>query len=257
MKLHELMRLLAGRKDCFPIRHEGRTFLVPERGSKDHLLDQMRKRRSFYELDLLEAVRRRAKGDGVAIDVGANVGNHSLYFSAVMGLRVIAFEPVRPNRDLLCRLVELNKEHARIEVAATALSDCAGEVRLHAPDQGNPGTFRITEDGGFVATKERLDDALRRLAVDPRSVRVLKVDVEGHELQVLEGARELLAAADPVIAVEVFTMALFDSVQAVLGAAGHRPVSVHCATPTVLFSRDGADAEALVRDRIARYAAGE
>jgi FkbM family methyltransferase len=257
MKIIDLFRWSRRPDGCFPIRHEGKTYLVPERGAKDHLLDQMRKRRSFYEVDLLEAVRARAKAGRVAIDVGANVGNHSLFFSAVMGLRVVAFEPVQVNRDLLCKLAELNKDHVRIDVVPTALSDRAGEVRLSAPDAGNPGTFRIAGGAaGFTAVTERLDDALRRLAVDPLEVGVLKVDVEGHELQVLEGAPELLARADPVVAVEVFTTALFDAVLAKLEPAGYRAVSVHCATPTVLFCRGVVDAKAEVRERIALYEAG-
>lgn len=257
MSLFDLFGSSARRSDCFPIRHEGRTYLVPERGSKDHLLDQMRKRKSFYEIELLEALRRRTKAGGIALDVGANVGNHSLFFSAVMGLRVVAFEPVQVNRDLLLRLAELNKQFVNIDVVPTALSDSTGEVRLHAPDEGNPGTFRIGgADQGCVAPKERLDDALRRLSVDPAEVRVLKIDVEGHEIQVLDGATELLALADPVIAIEVFTTALFDAVLARLVPAGYGPVSVHCATPTVVFRRGEADAESSVRARIASYEAG-
>lgn len=242
---------------CFYIRYAGKKYFIPERGAKDHLLDQMRKRKAFYELDLLEAIRDKAQNNGVAIDVGANVGNHSLFFSAVLGLRVVAFEPVQVNRDLLCRLTDLNKEHVHIDVVPTALSDRAGEVRLLAPDSGNPGTFRISDkDDGCMAMTERLDDALCRLGVDAKDVRVLKVDVEGHELQVLDGAPELLLKANPVIAIEVFTMSLFESVLAKLKPLGYRAASVHCATPTVLFSRDVVDAEVLVRERIARYEAG-
>ena len=240
----------------FWIRHSGTEYFIPERCEKDHILDQMRKLRNFYELDLLECMRSRLQAGGVAIDVGANIGNHSLYFAAVMGLRVVAFEPVQGNRDLLCRLIELNKQHVQIDVIATALSDQEGDVRLSAPAPGNSGTFRISgEVDGCPAKTERLDEALRRLGVAMEDVRVLKVDVEGHELQVLEGAPELLSQANPMIAIEVFTMSLFDSVLDKLRPLGYRAVSVHCATPTVLFSRDGVEAEKSVRARIARYQA--
>ena len=216
----------------FWIRHSGTEYFIPERCEKDHILDQMRKLRNFYELDLLECMRSRLQAGGVA------------------------FEPVQGNRDLLCRLIELNKQHVQIDVIATALSDQEGDVRLSAPAPGNSGTFRISgEVDGCPAKTERLDEALRRLGVAMEDVRVLKVDVEGHELQVLEGAPELLSQANPMIAIEVFTMSLFDSVLDKLRPLGYRAVSVHCATPTVLFSRDGVEAEKSVRARIARYQA--
>ena len=156
---------------------------------------------------------------------------------------------------MLRRLVELNGLAESIEIVPIALSDTAGELWLSAPDPINPGTFRVAGAGqGQRAEALRLDDALRRLGVDPSAVSLVKIDVEGHEEQVLRGGERLLADGDPVLAVETFDTGTFDRISAWLGAFGYAPAAVHCATPTVLFRRGAApEAAVAIRARVLDY----
>ncbi len=256
MRLSALFRRRPADGASFVIRHEGRGFQVPSRPGPDYLLDKMRRKRGFYELDLLTALRAVTPPGGAALDVGANVGNHTLYFAGVMGLRTWAFEPMETNLALLRRLVALNDLADRVEIVPVALSDAPGALWLEAPDPDNPGTFRaVAEERGARVEAIRLDDALDRFGLAPGDVSLLKIDVEGHEERVLAGAPRLLAEGGAVLAVEVFDPAAYDRLTARLGPLGYRAAAVHCATPTVIFRRGAADAEAAVRARIASYAA--
>ncbi len=243
--------------DRFTIRHKGVEYIIPKRTGQDHILDQMYKSRQFYELELLEAINDVISSKGVAIDAGANIGNHSLYFSAVMGMRVVAFEPVQMNRDVLHRLIQLNGDQTQITVQPTALSDREDKVQMILADISNPGMFRIgSGSSACEAATETLDTALRRLGIDPREVGILKIDVEGHEKEVLLGAKELLATAHPLLSVEVVTTEFYHVIREILEPFGYRPIAVYCATPTVLYSCEGQDAGYLVRKRIARFEKG-
>ncbi|MGC9418677.1 MAG: hypothetical protein ACP5EN_06845 [Rhodovulum sp.] len=117
MKAHRLLDVFRPPpKDAFFISYRGRTFTCPRRAAPDHILDQMRRRRAFYEADLLAVLDAKVAGrKGVALDIGANVGNHSLFFAGVMGLRTAAFAPVSENRDLVKRPAGLNGREDRIE----------------------------------------------------------------------------------------------------------------------------------------------
>jgi FkbM family methyltransferase len=257
VRLTNFIRGLTGRTDSFQITFEGHRFLIPKRPGSDYLLDLMARKRSFYEADLLRALKSAVAPGGIALDCGANIGNHALFFAGVMGLKTYAFEPVETNLEVLRKLVALNGLEGRIEVMPLALSDAAGVLWLDAPDPVNPGTFRETSEGiGERVAAVRLDDILREHGIPLASVHVVKIDVEGQEYKVLAGATRLLSEGKAVLAIETMSVEKFERLLALLGPVGYRPTEVHCATPTVIFRRDGGDAEAEVRARLAGYTAG-
>lgn len=147
---------------------------------------------------------REVRPGSIFLDLGANVG----YFSLLAGLeakaaRVIAFEP---NPDIAARLrdsVEANGLHGRVQVVEKALSDRAGEV-LFGIDPANSGHSRFAQaDHEKVITVEAvpLDDWLDQNAPNA-DVSVLKLDVEGAEMQALRGMERMLASARPALIVE-------------------------------------------------------
>jgi FkbM family methyltransferase len=147
---------------------------------------------------------RRAAG-GVAIDVGANVGWHTTAMAAA-GARVIAVEPLAAN---LARLRRTVAGHPAVVVEATALGPCPGRVRHTAPADGAYAAVCEAEPGaapdccaGAASTwpMTTLDDLWDRHGAPP--VQVVKIDVEGYELQVLRGGRRLLGTARPALLVE-------------------------------------------------------
>jgi FkbM family methyltransferase len=143
----------------------------------------------FEELTLTLHLLR--PGD-LFVDVGANQGGWSL-IAAGRGARVISFEPVPVTRQrLLANLAaNTNEIRQRVSISPVGLSDFAGQVTFTADlDAGNHRLRGGEETGNNTVAVElrRADDVLR----DKNPV-VIKIDVEGEELGVLRGGRNILA----------------------------------------------------------------
>lgn len=153
----------------------------------------------IYEGRELEALSRevfpRLDRPATALDIGANIGNHSRYFAAHFD-RVVAFEPNPP----VAAVLRANVMDRRVEVVEMGLSDRPGELNFSV-NQTNLGASRVTADPGGITIKvDTLDRLTGPLGLD--NVRFIKMDVERHEEQVLAGAEALLASQRPVIAME-------------------------------------------------------
>lgn len=141
------------------------------------------------------------------IDVGANIGLHSLTWGLKIGSegRVMAFEPAPPNFDVLLRNLALNPGIGCVEPYNLALGDVCGDISIKAAEGRNGltyGGYSATGAGeGFKVRQEPLDEVLARL---DRSgpVRLIKVDVEGWEARVLTGALETIREHRPHLVVE-------------------------------------------------------
>ncbi len=132
------------------------------------------------------------------IDVGANIGFYSILIAMKSSVRkVIAFEPVARNYNQLCGNIFINGLNSRISPVKKALSADAKSTTIHI-DPRSTGVSRISLDGierdSTVFTNEesidciRLDDTFTSVAQ-----RVfIKIDVEGHEMEALQGMRRVL-----------------------------------------------------------------
>jgi len=135
---------------------------------------------------------------GCVLDIGANIGNHALYFSEVFG-RVLAFEP-HPHTY---KLLELNAMFRKnVETWPIGLGASSARARIVENPLNLGGSRisdRIEEDASvFNIEVRRVDDVVR----DVDSVEMIKLDVEGHELDVLRGAWETIDRHQPVIIFE-------------------------------------------------------
>ncbi|MCC1495745.1 FkbM family methyltransferase, partial [Alcanivorax sp. 1008] len=105
------------------VLHNGErsSFLVAD------MLDVIQKHHAdgkFYEQDLLDVLAENFKEGGCFVDVGANVGNHSIFAAVHLGAsRIIAFEPMRLQHAILSINVLLNELQGKVEVHKLALSD--------------------------------------------------------------------------------------------------------------------------------------
>ncbi len=156
-------------------------------------------RAGVFELVVSETIARLLEPGETAIDAGANIGYMTSLMASRVGKggRVIAYEP-HPD---LSRILRGNAARVpascEVTVVESALSDHSGEGQLALGPQfeHNMGTASLaSEDGGdsgphVPVSLERLDDRLP----DGTRVGLLKIDVEGHELSVLRGARHALA----------------------------------------------------------------
>lgn len=172
----------------------------------------------FYELEELEIIRRACPFGATFVDIGANIGNHSLFATKFLRVRkVIPFEPnpvaieiLRCNLELngvtgLCDLSHLGKGLADQSMAG---------LSIDAPAR-NLGGGRMVEGGGSLEVI-RGDEALAGEEVD-----FIKIDVEGMEMKVLSGLQETIRRCRPRLFVEV-DRSNRDALRAWLGAAGYR-----------------------------------
>lgn len=142
---------------------------------------------------------------GVVLDIGANIGCTALLF-AQQAQRVIAFEPSPSTFSLLKRNVDASG-HKNIELFNVALGRAAGRSELTFSPDNRSGAFvsdRTQASFGHVTeaiTVERLDDVVAGLALD--HLDLIKIDVEGFEKSVLEGAANTLARYRPVVVLEL------------------------------------------------------
>jgi FkbM family methyltransferase len=160
-----------------------------------------------HEPELRALMRQLPLAGGVCVDVGANVGLHTVVMSRLVGPggRVFAFEPDPHNFRLLETNLRLNG--ARNATARQcAIGDADGVCRL-ARNPRNYADCRVTSDLPAWSSHEvpmtTLDAALPDLP--PGAIRFLKLDVQGSECRVLRGMRRTLVRhPDLVMVVEVF-----------------------------------------------------
>jgi FkbM family methyltransferase len=126
----------------------------------------------------------------VFVDVGANVGAYSLR-AASSGMKVYSFEPNTETVRILRRNAEIN--HLTVEVMEVALGAENGTVKF-APFGG---TSRVTPEGTVDVPIRTLD------SYELPSIDLMKVDVEGYELDVLKGAKQTLARCRPTLMIEM------------------------------------------------------
>jgi len=198
----------------------------------DLIARRIRETRCFYEIDLLEYIAVRGPSGGTFVDVGANIGNHAVYFGKFLADFVLAIEPAAAAADAL------EKNLSENDITACRVLRCgagaqAGLARA-VVEPTNLGATRLSVGAGGTVPLTTLDEILRDLPGPP--VRFLKIDVEGMELDVLRGARELLEQQKPQLCVELMTRPQYEAAEALLRGLGYRPLGHFCATPTYYFA---------------------
>jgi FkbM family methyltransferase len=139
-----------------------------------------------YEPDVWRELLSSVRPGDVVADVGANVGLYAVALARRVGAtgRVIAYEPDAGNAELLRRNLALNDVEGVVEVREAAVGSERGEIPFLSDRQQS----RFDPGGTSRVRVVTLDDELERVAL-------LKIDVEGFEGAVLQGARSLLADA--------------------------------------------------------------
>lgn len=211
----------------------------------DYIPTKVMRDAKFYELEFLQALAHFHGPDDLIVDVGANIGNHTVYFAQVLGAKVAAFEP-EPHNVLCLELnVLLNGVRDSVTVHRLALGETPGMVSLTMSIDSNYGSFSAapavnpngrpgaasTTCASPVSTLDQVLDA--RHANQP--VSLMKIDVEGMEMAVLRGASGTVQAWRPLVACECLNDSTFEGVEALLAGWGYSVVGIFNSTPTFLF----------------------
>lgn len=190
---------------------EGGTFLCDDGRTFEHTTDGVFARvllEGEYEPELSRIARSALREGDVAIDAGANFGWYTTLFAQAVGETgvVYAFEPVRSTYERLCRNVELNGMEAIVSAHNIALGSEKGWVSMSEEDESAFAFATHSAQGLGAVPLERVD-AIVENAVS--KVALLKIDVEGFEHEIIDGAQKLLTSEHPpILQIEVFEGAL-------------------------------------------------
>lgn len=170
----------------------------------------------------LKVLNRLLKPDTTFVDVGANMGEFTLFAAKrIRSGTVFAFEPVPSLFSLLNENIALNN-FSHVQTFNLALSDNSGHMVMYSSvdsvvhtgvNEGLGSIFRSDLRNEMVAEVEvkTLDSLLEGV----KRINIIKIDVEGAELLVLRGAQETIRQHKPAILIEINRNAL--------KAAGHTP----------------------------------
>ena len=143
-----------------------------------------------YETLSLRLARQLMEKGGLFLDVGANFGLFTFHVGNLRNVQVIAVEPGAKN---FCRLQKnrLLNPAARVALVNAGLSDREEIVRFENPLAGNSGTFRVAVDSSVAESLKYLIclTTLEKLLAEMKagSVELMKIDVEGFEMEVFKG----------------------------------------------------------------------
>ena len=156
---------------------------------------------TFYEIDLLIELQPYIKKNAVVLDIGANIGNHSVYWAVRSDAKKIySFEPVKDFFKILKKNVEINQLNDKVKIFNIGLSDKKINGSISFYKHTDIGVTRIKQDSNGNLTLDKLDN----ITFEDNTIDFIKIDVEGHELEVLRGARETLLKYKPTIFIETF-----------------------------------------------------
>lgn len=149
----------------------------------------------YEDLSFLRAYLRR--GD-LFVDVGANIGVYSLWAAETRGVEVVAFEPSSAAHARSVENVELNGLGEQVQVLRQAVGAVPAQVRLTV---GDDAQNRLTRS--VSAASESVEQTTLDAVLGSRPPAVVKIDVEGGELDVLSGARQSILRYRPALIIEV------------------------------------------------------
>jgi FkbM family methyltransferase len=135
---------------------------------------------------------------GIALDIGANIGNHTRYFFDRFS-KVHAFEPAK---EIFQILVFNTHKFSNIETHNFALGGAEKKARIFVSNLNIGGTRIVSEEVNDIFSEEVEVKKLDGLRLDFSSLKFMKIDVEGYEFEVLSGALHTISKLRPIIIIE-------------------------------------------------------
>jgi FkbM family methyltransferase len=173
----------------------------------------------YFEAGPIDRLKEFAPAGSCVIDVGANVGFFSLRFAQWVGDagKVISIEPEQRNYDSLVLALKRRGLSHRVDALRAVAAAVSGMTLLEI-NPLHPADHKLSRDGtGLPVTAVTLDELVQDKG--PSRPALVKIDVQGAEMLVLEGAADILKLAGPALFIELHEEGLskFDtSVSAIL-----------------------------------------
>jgi len=186
---HPVYRTVHGGLQSYKLPYTGR----------NPVIEREQTRGIFYEEDELRYLVTHIPSDAVIVDVGANTGNHTVYFSLFTpAQKIIPIEPTPHAITALKRAVAVNNLHniddSKLGVGAGA---DYGAYSLKLSQGGGLGATRLKANTDGDIQVVPLDDLIQE------PIDFMKIDVETMEMEVLKGAQNLITQHQPLIFIEI------------------------------------------------------
>lgn len=215
----QTLTILSGRSNDVPVR----ILAGPLKGMQ--MVLDLAETRSYvlgtYEVPVTRAVQNRCLTGMIVCDVGAHLGYFTLLFSKLGSERVFSFEPFPPNMACLLKTINLNKL-SNVTLVPAAVSDYSGFIAFQPHKSSSMGKVvreEVTSSGCLVPVVA-LDNFLEKNGV--RQIHLVKIDVEGEEIRVLQGMHRTLRRNHPQILCEFHNDALAITGAEMLAGLGYR-----------------------------------
>ena len=143
----------------------------------------------LHEEDEMAFVLHSLRPDDLFVDVGANIGSYTVLAGGAVGAKVVAFEPHPETFRRLQSNIAINSLSPNVEAHQCGVSDQSGEIAFSADKDTMNRVMGAGESGAKITVEVKtLDEVL-----EGRVPIAMKVDVEGHEMAVLRGAKATLS----------------------------------------------------------------
>ncbi len=174
-------------------------FISPKNGCVDEHIYLY----GIYEPNILDTIAKYLKQGDTFIDIGANIGQHSMFAASVVGNlgKVYSFEPIPRIYNQLLDSVHLNNFDNIIKVYNIALGEKDDEKTLHISSKNVGGSSFVETRGSDEKIQVKItkgDNILLQL----KNIDFIKMDVEGYEYEALSGIQGTLKLYRPIIVME-------------------------------------------------------
>jgi FkbM family methyltransferase len=193
-----VLRHLSAVPVFLPVVHGDTEYFLPYTGQNAGI-EREQSRGLFFEAMELEELRKAVKPRAHIVDVGANTGNHTIFFAGPMrAASVMPFEPLPAAARALESAVRRNElSNVDLSNLGIGVGDRAVRAKLTFSDRGGLGATSLVPDPEGEISVATLDSMVSG------PVDFLKIDVEGMEMSVLAGAEQLIRRTRPLIYIEI------------------------------------------------------
>lgn len=186
----------------------------------DYVIQTIKQKNNFYEIETLSKWFPYFKDAEYIFDVGANLGNHSVFFAKkCKNSHIFSFEPFPDNYELLTKNIDEN-ELANVTPCNKAVGKHVGYVKVNEFDESNYGGTSFKESDGSEDSLQMtsIDNAILDLSLS--KLDFVKIDTEGFELEVIQGMSYVIENYHPIVWVECSETSIKD-VYRILKKAGY------------------------------------
>lgn len=181
-----------------PLSYFGHDFSIiinPKNGFLDAQIYVYKK----YETHILKEIMNHVHDGDTVIDIGANIGHHSLFMSRLVGEngKVVAFEPITYIREQFEKSIRLNNMK-NIVVESVAIGEKESTEKIHF-NEGSVASSSIVNSYGSNKGEDIHVVTLDSFSLTPSFI---KLDIEGYELFALKGGEQTISRNRPVILME-------------------------------------------------------